>query len=124
MQKKIMIVDDDSDILIAFREIFEKEGYKVYTVDCGMDCIKEIERGFIGVILMDIMMPFMDGWETIKEIKKKGLTKNIKISIITAKGCIDNKKIKEFSPYIFDYITKPIELKKLLINVKKLFNSR
>ena len=51
---KIMIVDDDPDILIAIRKIFEEEGYEVYTVDSGIDCIKELERGFKGVILLSI----------------------------------------------------------------------
>jgi len=123
MKKKIMIVDDDPDILIAFRQVFENHGFKVYTVDSGIDCLNEIERGFTGVVLMDIMMPFMDGWETIEKIKKKNLGKNVKISIITAKGCIDNTKLKEFSPYIFDYVIKPIDLKNLVSNVKKMFNS-
>jgi DNA-binding response OmpR family regulator len=122
MDKKIMIVDDDPDILISFRQVFEKEGFKVYTVDSGMDCIKEIENGFKGVILIDIMMPFMDGWDTIEEIKKKGLEKNVKISIITAKGSQDHLKMKQFSSYILDYITKPINVKKLVYNVKDMFN--
>ena len=122
MDKRIMIVDDDPDILITFREVFEHEGYDVYTVDSGMDCIKEIENGFKGVILMDIMMPFMDGLDTIKEIMKKGLEKNVIISIITAKGCPDKDKIKGLDPYIIDYITKPIEVKELVCNVKKSLN--
>jgi len=120
MEKKIMIVDDDPDILIAFRLVFEHEGYEVYTVDSGADCIKEIERGFKGVILIDIMMPFMDGWDTIKEIMKKGLGKNVIISIITAKGCPDNEKMNELKPYIFDYIKKPIDVKELICNVKEM----
>ena len=41
-----MVVDDDPDILITIRRIFEKEGYEVFTVDSGIDCIKELERGF------------------------------------------------------------------------------
>jgi DNA-binding response OmpR family regulator len=122
MKKRIMIVDDDPDILISFREVFEHEGYEVYTVDSGIDCIKEIENGFKGVILMDIMMPFMDGWATIKEIMKKGLEKNVLISIITAKGSPDKDKIKELGPYIIDYITKPIEAKELICSVKKCLN--
>jgi len=121
MGKRIMIVDDDPDILIAFRQVFEHEGYEVYTVDSGKDCIKEIERGFKGVILMDIMMPFMDGWDTIEEIMKKDLGKNVIISIITAKGTPNNEKMKELAPYIFDYITKPIDVKKLVFNVREMF---
>jgi len=121
MEKRIMIVDDDPDILIAFRRIFEHEGYEVYTVDSGIDCIKEIEKGFKGVVLMDIMMPFMDGWDTIEEIEKRGLINNVVISIITAKGTPDKEKMKGLQSHIFDYITKPIDIDKLISNVKQMF---
>ncbi len=118
MNKRIMVVDDDPDILISIRKIFEKEGYEVFTVDGGMDCISEIERGFKGVILMDIMMPFMDGWDTILEIMKRGYTKDIVISILTAKGTPDHDKLRGLESYIYDYIAKPFDVQKLISNVE------
>ena len=120
MRKKIMIVDDDPDILICIRKIFEREGYEVLTVDSGMDCIKELERGFKGVVLMDIMMPFMDGWDTIDEINKRGLLKNIVVSILTAKGTPDHEKLKGLESHIYDYITKPFDVPKLIYDVKNM----
>ena len=121
MNKKIMVVDDDPDILICMRTIFEKEGYEVLTVDSGRDCIKELERGFKGVILLDIMMPFMDGWDTLSEIIKKGFTKNVSVSIITAKGTPDHEKMKGMETFITDYITKPFDSKKLISNINKIY---
>ncbi len=118
-----MIVDDDPDILISIRKIFEREGYEVFTVDSGMDCIKELERGFSGIVLMDIMMPFMDGWDTIEEIKSKGLEKNVVISILTAKGTADHEKIKGLQSYIYDYITKPFDVQQLISNVNNIVAS-
>jgi len=59
-------VDDDPDILLSIRKIFKEQGYEVFTVNSGLDCIKELEHGFKGVILMDTIMPFMDGWYTIE----------------------------------------------------------
>ena len=123
MDKKIMIVDDDPDILISIRKIFEREGYEVYTVDSGMDCIKELERGFSGIVLMDIMMPFMDGWDTIEEIKNKGLTKNVVISILTAKGTANHEKLRGLQPYIYDYIAKPFDVKQLISNINNIVAS-
>jgi DNA-binding response OmpR family regulator len=117
MNKKLMVVDDDPDILITIRNIFEREGYEVYTVDSGMDCIKELEHGFKGVILMDIMMPFMDGWDTIKEIVEKGFAKEVKISIVTAKGTPDHEKMKGLESYVLDYIAKPFNVQELVSNV-------
>ena len=123
MEKKIMIVDDDPDILISLRTIFEGEGYEVFTVDSGKDCINEIERGFKGVVLLDIMMPFMDGWDTLKEIGKKRLDKNVVISILTAKGTVDHQKMKGLESYIYDYITKPFDVKSLISNVNQIISS-
>jgi DNA-binding response OmpR family regulator len=118
MEKKIMVVDDDPDILISIRIIFEKEGFEVLTVDSGNDCIKELERGFKGIILMDIMMPFMDGWDTIEEISKRGYEKNVVISILTANGTPDHEKMKGLESYVYDYITKPFNINQLISNVK------
>ena len=118
MEKKIMVVDDDPDILISIRKIFEKEGFEVFTVDSGIDCIKEIERGFKGVVLMDIMMPFMDGWDTIEEIKRKGLADNVVINIFTARGTQDHSKMRGLEAYIYDYIAKPYDVKELIQNVR------
>ena len=114
MEKRLMVVDDDPDILISIRKIFENEGYEVLTVDTGWDCLKELEMGFNGIILMDIMMPFMDGWDTIEQILKRGYTKDIIISILTAKGTPDHEKMKGLQGYIYDYITKPFNVSKLV----------
>ena len=120
MEKRIMVVDDDPDILISIRKIFELEGFEVFTVDSGLDCIKEIEKGFKGVVLMDIMMPFMDGWDTIEEIKNKGLHENVIINIFTAKGTIDHQKMRGLESYIYDYIAKPFDIGELIKNVRKM----
>ncbi len=81
MDKKIMIVDDEPDILDSLKLVFEREDYDVITVDSGKKCLKELEKGFKGVILMDIMMPNLDGWDTIKEIVSQGLIRNVEIEI-------------------------------------------
>lgn len=118
MTKRIMIVDDDSDLLIFLRTLFEHENFEVLTVDSGNDCIEELKRGFNGVILMDLMMPFMDGWTTLREIVKKGLNKHVTIAIITASGRADPEKVKGLEQCIHDYIQKPFNLEKLVTNVK------
>ncbi len=119
-EKRLMVVDDDPDILITIRRIFEKEGYEVFTVDSGIDCIKELERGFKGIILLDIMMPFMDGYDTIEEISKRGLANNVVISILTAKGIPDRNRIRELESYIYKYFTKPFDVKELVANVRQM----
>ena len=119
MNNKIMVVDDETDILTSIRALFEKQNYEVTTVESGEECIQELEKGFKGVILMDIMMPNMDGWDTIKKIVNRGLIKNVAINIITGKGTKDHQKLGELGSYVYDYLTKPIDINQLIDSVKK-----
>lgn len=118
MTHKLMIVDDDPSILIAVRELFEPEGFDVFAVSNGRDCITELKRGFRGVILMDIMMPHMDGWDTVQAIVDQGLFDGNIISMFTAKDMPD-EKMNDLIDYIADYITKPFEPEKLVATVKQ-----
>jgi len=120
MGNKIMIVDDNPDILVFLRTVFEQYNFEVLTVDSGSDCIEELERGFKGIVLMDLIMPFMDGWDTIREIIRLGLDKDIVISIITAQGSPDHDKMKGLETYIHDYIPKPFNIRQLISNVVQL----
>ena len=118
MYKKVMIVDDEPDILTSLKTVFLKQDYDVIAVDNGFDCISELEKGFKGLILMDIMMPGMDGWQTIREIVKKGLIKNVAIGIITGKGTKDHENMDGLRGYIYDYFSKPLNIKDLLKSVE------
>jgi DNA-binding response OmpR family regulator len=118
MYKKIMIVDDEPDILKSLKTVFQHEEYDVVTVNNGHDCITELEKGFKGLILMDIMMPGMDGWQTIREIVKKGLMKNVAIGIITGKGTKNHHNMDGLSCYIYDYFSKPLNIKELVKSVE------
>lgn len=119
MNKRIMIVDDEPDVLFALRTIFERKKFEVIAVKNGFECLKELEKGFKGVILMDIMMPGMDGWDTIKTIVQRGLIKGVAIEIITGKGTKDHEKIAGLESYIRDYLAKPLDTKQLLASIDK-----
>ena len=122
MRKTMIVVDDDPDILDSIKTLFEHEGYEVFTAKNGMECLDKLENGFRGVILLDIMMPGMDGWDTVKEIVNRGLVNNVNIFVITAIGTSDHKKMKGLEPYIFDYIPKPFDPAKLVKSVKQADN--
>jgi len=123
MGKKIMIVDDDPDILITVRELFEPLGYEVFTIPTGKDCLYELRHGFKGVILMDIMMPIMSGWDTIRKIIKENLYKDNTISMLTAKDTPD-PELGEFKNYIKDYIVKPFKSDDLIKVIEGYFSSK
>jgi DNA-binding response OmpR family regulator len=116
--KKVMIVDDEPDILISLKTVFERQNYEVITVSNGAECLDEIEKGFKGVILMDLMMPVMDGWTTVNEIVKRGYTKDVCVSIITGKGTKDYQKMGMLGSFIFDYFPKPLDVNQLISSVE------
>lgn len=119
MNNRIMIVDDEPDILFSLKTIFEKRNYDVVTVSNGIECLKEIEKGFKGIVLMDLMMPIMDGWDAISEIVKKGYIDNVAIAIITGKGTKDFQKISILGSYVIDYLAKPLDVNRLISSVEK-----
>lgn len=120
MDKKLMIVDDDPSVLITIRELFETKGYEVYTVQNGKECIDELKNGFKGVILLDLMMPIMDGWETLREIKRLNLLSGNIITILTAKND-PGQNYTEFKKDIKDYISKPFDPAQLVSTINNYF---
>ena len=121
MDKKIMIVDDEPDILLSLKTVLEHQNYEVITVDNGDDCIQQIQDGFKGIVLIDLMMPKKDGWDTIKEIINKDLINNVAINIITGKGTKNYQKLGNFGSYIYDYLSKPIDIKQLISSIDKCY---
>lgn len=119
MMKRIMVVDDEPDVLISLKTILQKQNYDVITVTNGRECLKELKKGFKGIILMDLMMPVMDGWQTINEIVKRGYIDDVAISIITGKGTRNYQKMSLLGSYIFDYLAKPIDVNKLISSVEE-----
>ena len=119
MDKKVMIVDDEPDILTSLKLVLERQNYEVITATNGRECLKQLEKGFKGIILMDLMMPKMDGWDTINEIVQRGYIDNVAISIITGKGTKDFQKMSSLGSYVFDYLAKPLDVVKLISSVER-----
>ena len=122
MKKKVMVVDDDPTILYSVRKIFEPRGFEVVTASNGNECLDELEKGFNGVVLMDIMMPKMDGWDTIRAIVDRGYIERngIIISMLTAKD-VPDQKMEGLQEYVAAYITKPFYPDELVATVEEYF---
>lgn len=112
----VMIVDDDAHVRIAVRTILSEAGFTVVYADSGPACLEVLRKGFSGVILLDIMMPEMDGWDTIAAILKENLFKDIVITMLTAKSVPDTKMIG-LQEWVLDYLTKPFESEDLIEKV-------
>ena len=120
MRKDILAVDDDNDILQSIQDIFEHQGHEVFTVNNAIDCIDKLKKGFKGILLIDIIMPIVDGWDAIREIVDRGLEKNIDIIVVTAVGTPYHEKMKGLEPYVYDYISKPFNVNELVESIRKL----
>lgn len=114
VETKILIVDDDSNICDLIELYLQKEGYKVYKAYNGMEAIKIFKEKTIDVIVLDIMMPQMDGYETLKEIRK---TSGVPVLMLTAKGETFDR-VLGLELGADDYIVKPFEPKELVARIR------
>jgi DNA-binding response OmpR family regulator len=111
--RDVMIVDDDAHVRIAVRTVLTDAGFTVTMADSGSSCVEKIKNGFRGLILLDIMMPSMDGWDTIDKILEEDLFHGIVITMLTAKDTPDNRMIG-LQEWVLDYMTKPFEPEELI----------
>ncbi|MDD2852165.1 MAG: response regulator [Desulfuromonadaceae bacterium] len=118
MDAKVMLVDDEECIRETVTMLLESEGIDVITVAGASACLQQLKDGFRGVILMDVMMPEMDGWETIREIQKAGLQPGNVISMLTALD-IPDERMEGLQETIVDYITKPFSPESFIEKIRK-----
>ena len=119
MDALVMIVDDNKLIRESVKILFESDGLSLLVADGGLQCLQYLEEGFRGIILMDIMMPEMDGWDTIREIVQRGLYDGNIILMLTGKSEPDNK-MEGIQEYVTDYVTKPFNGRELIDTVRYL----
>ena len=113
-QACILVVDDDADIVNAVRLYLEKEGFCVYGAADGFEALDVLEQRTIHLILMDVMMPRMDGFSAILRIRQK---RNLPILVMSAKT-EDSDKVLGLSIGADDYISKPFSPTELVARVK------
>lgn len=115
----ILVVDDEPDILELVQYNLEKEGFAVYTAGNGREAIEIAEKVAPDLILLDVMMPEMDGMETCIEMRGNSKLDGAVIAFLTARG-EDYSQIAGFDAGADDYITKPIKPRVLLSRIKAL----
>ncbi|WP_409340543.1 response regulator transcription factor [Paenibacillus sp. MBLB4367] len=114
---KILIVDDDPHIRALMRLYLKNEGFDLSEADNGNDAHAIVKSSGIDLVILDIMMPHMDGWDLCKEIRKSD--PDIPLLMVTAKG-ESSQKIKGFQLGTDDYMTKPFDPVELVMRVKAL----
>lgn len=116
---KILLVDDEPDILEIVGYNLSNEGYQVFTAENGIKAIKKAKKEKPQLIILDLMMPDMDGIETCENIRNIPELNNTVITFLTARG-EDYSQVAGFDAGADDYITKPIKPKLLVSKVKAL----
>ena len=111
---KIMVVDDDSNICELLRLYLEKEGFEVVLAANGARALEMFDKERPELLLLDIMMPQLDGWQVCRELRKKTA---VPIIMLTAKGEVFDK-VLGLELGADDYVTKPFEAKEVIARVK------
>src|SRR4030067_3768729 len=123
--KKILLVDDDADFVEAIKIILENKSYDVSVAHDGKEGLKKVETEKPNLIILDVMMPEMDGYEVCAKLKADPQYEHIPILLLTAVGeaITTTKYTREMGMKMEadDYIPKPVELMELVERVEKLF---
>ncbi len=120
--KRILIVDDDDDIVKMIKYQLQSEGYQTISAQDGLDALEKVAETKPHLIILDIMMPKVDGWVVCHSIKGNVTTKNTRVIILSA---LNNFMAKVKGMYILQadlYMTKPFELEDLSHNIQKMLN--
>ncbi|CAM1368884.1 response regulator transcription factor [Tenacibaculum xiamenense] len=115
--KRILIVDDEPNIVMSLEYAFKKKSYDVFIARDGTEAFEIAKEQSPQIILLDIMMPKMDGYETLKKIKEVEHLKNAKVIFLSAKSKTNDIE-KGMKLGADDYVTKPFSVKKLIEKVE------
>jgi len=116
-RSKILIVDDEIDTLLPLKRSLEVEDYIVIGASNGPECLIKAKTDIPDLILLDLMMPEMDGYEVCAKLKNDDMTKKIPVIMLTAKDSVRDK-VKGLDIGADDYVTKPFNLNELKARVK------
>lgn len=116
-QKRILIVDDEEHILELIRFNLEKNGYEVFVSDNGEDCIQFLKENSVDLVVLDLMLPGIDGLEVCKEIRRIDALEKLPIIMLTARS-EETDRILGLELGADDYIPKPFSVRELVARIK------
>lgn len=111
---KVLVVDDDPALLPLIENTFAREGYEVYSASDGKEALREFFAHHTDLVILDIMMPRMDGWETCRRIRE---VSEVPIIMLTARG-EEEDVVRGLDYGADDYLTKPFSIKVLLAHAR------
>lgn len=111
---RILVVEDDREICQLYSKVLIKNGYQVTTAANGQEAMEAIEGNYFDLIISDIMMPVMNGYELVQALREGGF--NTPVMMITAKDAFDDKRMG-FLSGTDDYLVKPVDVNEMLLRV-------
>ncbi|MGB2600260.1 MAG: response regulator [Candidatus Omnitrophota bacterium] len=118
MAKKILVVDDEPHTVKMVESRLKANGFDVITAGSGREGLKKAQEKAPDLILLDILMPEMDGHETLSRLKESAETKNIPVIMFTSKGQVEDVERSSYAGAV-DYIIKPFDPIAMLDKIKK-----
>lgn len=123
-KRKILLIDDEQDLCAVFKKHLESGGgFEVATALSGKEGLREAKKNKPDLILLDIMMPVMDGLKVLETLKKDNETVRIPVIMLTALDD-DLDKIKAAQLYDEEYITKPVNIDQLKLKIEEVLKRR
>lgn len=113
MSKRILVVDDDEMVLMALDELLKPEGYEVQTVSSGSEALRKLDTDGYDLLMFDVIMPEMDGYELCKRVREKEKHKETPVIFLTAKSR-DEDRARGLESGANLYLSKPISPDKLI----------
>jgi DNA-binding response OmpR family regulator len=113
-QRRILIVDDEPDLLHAIKLYLEEEGYLTFTAGNGVEALEVVREKIPDLVVLDVLMPRLDGFETLKHIREAS---HVPVIMLTVRG-EENDKVRALRMGADDYITKPFSQRELLVRIE------
>lgn len=114
---QVLIAEDDRELRQLFQHVLVKNGYSVTGVSDGKEALQELEKGYYDIVISDVMMPVMDGYELVRALRETN--NNIPVMMITAKDAFDDMRMG-FLSGTDDYMVKPINVNEMVLRVSAL----
>ncbi|HLN81747.1 MAG TPA: response regulator, partial [Thermoanaerobaculia bacterium] len=111
--KRVLLVDDDIRNIFAMTSVLERQNMEVLSAETGKEAIDKLDDSDVDIVLMDIMMPDMDGYDTMREIRKKERFRGLPIIAVTAKAMKGDRE-KTLQAGAWDYLAKPVDTEQML----------
>lgn len=119
MAKRVLVVDDEPNIVMSLRFLMEREGFQVEVASTGQAAVAALDREPADLVLLDIMMPELDGFEVCQRIRNNAAWRATKVVMLNAKGR-DVERDKGLALGADDYVTKPFSTRDLVAKVKRM----